>query len=92
MSHSWRVTGLLALVGFVAYLVRADVAVAQERMVPAIGITMAAMGAVTAWGFQLPYAVFQVPAGIFGERVGARIALGLTLLGCAVSSLVTSAL
>ncbi len=92
MSHSWRVTGLLSLVCFVSYLVRADVAVAQERMVPAIGITMAAMGAVTAWGFQLPYALFQVPAGMFGERVGARIALALTLLACGVSSLVTALL
>ena len=45
---------MLGLVCFVAYLVRADVAVAQERMVPAMGITMATMGAITAWGFQLP--------------------------------------
>ena len=92
MPHSWRVTGLLGLVCFVAYLVRADVAVAQERMVPAIGITMATMGAVTAWGFQLPYALFQVPAGMFGERVGARTALALTLLACSVSSLLTGLL
>ena len=92
MPHSWRVTGLLGLVCFVAYLVRADVAVAQERMVPAIGITMATMGAITAWGFQLPYALFQVPAGMFGERVGARTALAVTLLACSVSSLLTGLL
>ena len=92
MSTSWRVTGLLSLVCFVAYLVRADVAVAQERMVPALGITMATMGAITAWGFQLPYAVFQVPAGMFGERFGARTALALTLLACSASSLLTGLL
>ena len=85
-------TGLLGLVCFVAYLVRADVAVAQERMVPAIGITMATMGAITAWGFQLPYALFQVPGGMFGERFGARTALALTLLACGVSSLLTGLL
>jgi MFS transporter, ACS family, glucarate transporter len=89
MSTSWRVTLLLGLVCFVAYLVRADVAVAQERMVPALGLSMATMGAITAWGFQLPYAVFQVPAGIFGERVGARAALALALLACSASSLTT---
>jgi sugar phosphate permease len=83
---------LLGLVCFVAYLVRADVAVAQERMVPAMGITMAAMGAITAWGFQLPYALFQMPAGMFGERVGARAALAVTLLACSISSLVTALL
>ena len=61
--------------------VRADVAVAQERMVPALGLTMASMGAITAWGFQLPYTLFQVPGGMFGERFGVRAALALTLLG-----------
>ena len=35
------------------------------------------MGAITAWGFQLAYTLFQVPAGMFGERVGARTALML---------------
>ena len=83
---------MLGLVCFVAYLVRADVAVAQERMVPAIGITMATMAAITAWGFQLPYALFQVPGGMFGERFGARTALALTLLACGVSSLLTGLL
>ena len=91
MPHPWRVTFLLSLVTCVAYLVRADVAVAQERMVPAVGLTMVAMGAITAWGFQLAYALFQVPAGLFGERVGARAALGLALAGCSLSSFITSA-
>ena len=92
MSESWRVTLLLGLVCFVAYLVRADVAVAQERMVPALGLTMASMGAITAWGFQLPYALFQVPGGMFGERFGVRAALALTLLACSASSFITGLL
>jgi ACS family D-galactonate transporter-like MFS transporter len=50
------------------------------------------MAAITAWGFQLPYALFQVPGGMFGERVGARTALALTLLACSVSSLLTGLL
>ena len=91
MPHPWRVILLLSLVTGVAYLVRADVAVAQERMVPAMGLTMITMGAITAWGFQLAYALFQVPAGMFGERFGARTALGLTLLGCSIASFATSA-
>ena len=73
----------------VAYLVRADIAVAQERMVPALGLTMAGMGAITAWGFQLSYALFQVPAGMFGERFGARTALMVALLGCSAASFAT---
>ena len=92
MPQHWRVIFLLSLVTGVAYLVRADVAVAQERMVPAVGLTMVAMGAITAWGFQLSYALFQVPAGMFGERFGARSALALALFGCSLSSFLTSAM
>jgi ACS family glucarate transporter-like MFS transporter len=89
MSSSWRVVSLLSLVSCVGYLVRADVAVAQERMVPALGLTMTAMGAITAWGFQLAYTVFQVPAGLFGERAGVRTALMFALLGCSAASFAT---
>jgi ACS family glucarate transporter-like MFS transporter len=92
MPQHWRVIVLLSLVSGVAYLVRADVAVAQERMVPAVGLTMIGMGAITAWGFQLSYALFQVPAGMLGERFGARTALGLALVGCGVASFLTSAM
>lgn len=89
MPSPWRVVSLLCAVTCVGYLVRADVAVAQERMVPALGLTMTAMGAITAWGFQLAYTVFQVPAGLVGERVGARTALMLALFGCSVASFAT---
>lgn len=92
MPQHWRVILLLSLVTGVAYLVRADVAVAQERMVPAVGLTIVGMGAITAWGFQLSYALFQVPAGMFGERFGARWTLALALVGCSVASFLTSAL
>jgi ACS family glucarate transporter-like MFS transporter len=92
MPPHWRVVVLVSLVTGVAYLVRTDIAVAQERMVPALGITMAGMGAITAWAFQLPYAVFQIPGGMFGERFGARAALALALGGCALASLITAGL
>src|SRR3954462_15673216 len=91
-GRHWRIILLLSLVTGVAYLVRADVAVAQERMAPAMGLSMIAMGAITAWGFQLAYALFQVPAGMFGERFGARTALALALAGCSLASFLTSAM
>ncbi len=89
MKNNWRVVALVSLVSLVAYLVRADVAVAQERMAPALGLTMADMGAITAWAFQLSYALLQVPAGMFGERYGVRVALSLAMLGCSAASLIT---
>ncbi len=91
LNH-WRIVGLLGLVTGIAYLVRTDVAVAQERMVPALGLTMVTMGAITAWAFQLTYALFQVPAGMFGERYGARTTLMLTLVGCSIASLMAALL
>jgi MFS transporter, ACS family, glucarate transporter len=87
--RSWRIVSLLCAVACIAYLVRTDVAVAQERMAPALGLTMTAMGAITAWGFQLSYALLQVPAGLFGERFGVRAALALAMLGCGLASLIT---
>lgn len=90
MQNNWRVVSLLCLVSGVAYLVRTDIAVAQERMAPALGLTMADMGVITAWAFQLTYALLQVPMGLAGERFGARRTLALALLGCATASLVTA--
>lgn len=89
MPNNWRAVILLSSVSCVVYLVRSDIAVAQERMVPALGLTMTAIGAITAWGFQLSYALFQVPAGMVGERLGARTALTLALLGCSIASVIT---
>ena len=89
MTGRWRVVPLLCLVACVAYLMRTDIAVAQERLAPALGLSMTTMGAITAWGFQLSYALMQVPAGMFGERFGVRTALALAMLGCALASLVT---
>lgn len=89
MNNGWRVVTLLCLASGVAYLVRTDIAVAQERMAPALGLSMADMGLITAWGFQLSYALLQVPAGIFGERFGVRIALALALVGCSIASIAT---
>jgi sugar phosphate permease len=89
MTNSWRVVALLCLTSGVAYLVRSDIAVAQERMAPALHLTMADMGAITAWAFQLSYALLQVPAGLFGERFGARTTLALALFGCSIASLAT---
>ncbi len=89
MPSSSRAVAVLCLASGVAYLVRSDIAVAQERMAPALHLTMADMGSITAWAFQLSYALLQVPAGFFGERFGARAALFLAMLGCSIASLVT---
>lgn len=89
MHRSWHVVAVLCLVTSVAYLARTDIAVAQERMAPALGLSMADMGAITAWAFQLSYALLQLPCALAGERFGARRTLALALAGTSLASIVT---
>jgi sugar phosphate permease len=49
---------LLGLVSLTGYALRGNISVAQEYMAPALGLTMNDMGTITAWGFQLAYALF----------------------------------
>lgn len=85
-KHPVRLVILLALVSLVSYALRTNISVAQEYLVPELGLTMSDMGTVSAWGFQLAYALFQVPAGFLGDRFGARSVLGLAILGWAAAS------
>lgn len=77
---------LLSLVSLVGYALRSNITIAQEIMAPELGLTMADMGTISAWGFQLAYALFQLPAGILGDRLGARLILGLAVAGWAIAS------
>jgi len=79
--------GLLALLSLIGYMLRSNITVAQELMVPDLGLSMADMGLITGLGFQLAYAIFQVPAGVLGDRFGAKPILGFSMLGMGIASL-----
>ena len=78
---------LLGLVSLAGYALRTNVSVAQEYLAPELGLTMNDMGTITAWGFQLAYALFQIPSGFLGDRYGARLTLGLALVVWVAASL-----
>ncbi len=84
---SRRVIWLLALVSLVGYALRTNIAIAQEYMAPELGLSMAQMGVISAWGFQFAYAAFQIPGGFLGDRYGARLILTLAVIGWSVASL-----
>ena len=84
-----RLIVLLSLLSLVGYALRSNITIAQEIMAPELGLTMADMGSISAWGFQLAYALFQVPAGFLADRLGARVVLGLAVVGWAVASFAT---
>jgi MFS transporter, ACS family, glucarate transporter len=76
----WRIFSFLFGFGFVAYMQQKTITVAAERMMPELGLTQVQIG----WleqAFVLGYAIFQMPGGIVGQRLGARrtlVIVGLT--------------
>jgi ACS family glucarate transporter-like MFS transporter len=78
---------LLGFVSLVGYTVRSDISVAQEFLAPDLGLTLNDVGTITAIGFQLAYALFQIPAGFLGDRFGARLVLGGALVLWALGAL-----
>ena len=87
MTRPSRLVWLLATVSLVGYALRSNITIAQEYMAPDLGLTMGDMGVVSAWGFQLAYALFQIPGGFLGDRYGARLILGLAIIGWSIASL-----
>lgn len=86
------VVTLLAVVTLVGYALRTNIAVAQEYMAPELGLSMTDMGLISAWGFQLAYALFQVPGGFLGDRYGPRLIIALSVLGWSLASFAAGSL
>jgi len=80
MRIRWRIFSFLFGFGFVAYVQQKSITVAAERMMPELGLSQLQIG----WllqAFVLGYAIFQMPGGVFGQRLGARrtfVIIGLT--------------
>src|SRR5882757_2903123 len=76
----WRIFSFLFGFGFIAYVQQKSITVAAERMMPELGLSQLQIG----WleqAFVLGYAIFQMPGGVFGQRLGARrtfVIIGLT--------------
>lgn len=90
-AASRRVVWLLAFVSLIGYALRSNIAIAQEYMAPDLGLSMAQMGVISAWGFQLAYALFQIPGGFLGDRFGARRILALAIVGWSIASFASGA-
>jgi len=76
----WRIFSFLFGFGFMAYVQQKSITVAAERMMPELGLSQLEIG----WleqAFVLGYAIFQMPGGVVGQRLGARrtfVIIGLT--------------
>ena len=86
----WMLAGLTSF-SFVSYLDRANISVAAELMIPALGITKVQMGQIFT-SFLIGYAIFQVPGGFIGDKLGARFTLAASALFWALLTLATGLL
>jgi MFS transporter, ACS family, glucarate transporter len=74
----WRIFAFLFAFAFIAYFQQKGLTVAAERIMPDLKISQVQVGWLE-WAFVLGYAVFQIPGGVIGQRLGAR--LTITLIG-----------
>ena len=66
-----RVAALTALVGMITYLDRTCISVTAPNMMKDLGLTQIQMSFVFS-AFTLAYAIFEIPSGWWGDRVGTR--------------------
>ena len=71
------VLGLTVIAYMITYMDRQILAVARPVIRDELGISLVMMGWIT-FGFRIAYALFQIPGGWLGDRIGAR--RGLTLI------------
>lgn len=86
----YRVMGWLALAAALSYLCRNAIGVAESELRRDLGLTHSQSGWVLG-AFFWTYALLQVPAGSFSQRLGSRITMSLFAIGWAVGMLATAA-
>jgi len=81
---------LAILVGFslLCYLLRMNISVAQQYMAPELGLSDIQLGQIFS-SFMVGYALFQVPAGLWGDRRGPRFVLTVVILSWGFLTLLT---
>jgi MFS transporter, ACS family, D-galactonate transporter len=89
---SWRIVPLLMGISFFAHFNRVNISVAgSEHLIPELGISPERMGMVYT-AFLIGYTVFQIPGGVFADRFGVWITLGLIASASAAFTALTGGL
>jgi len=90
MKHRHRVLSLLFLLSIITYLDRVCISVAGPRMQADLNISPERWGWVVG-AFTLSYAVFEIPSGAMGDRIGARAVLTRIVIWWSVLTSLTGA-
>jgi sugar phosphate permease len=87
----WLLFACLFGFAFFAYIQRTSVGVAADRMMPELGFSQVQIGWLLT-DFLASYTIFQMPAGAFGQRWGARRTLVLASILALAATFATAAL
>jgi MFS transporter, ACS family, glucarate transporter len=87
-AHSQRIVFLLWGFAFLSYLLRINITVAQQCLARDMSLNDIQVGYVFS-AFLIGYSIFQVPAGILGDRFGPRRVLTVCGLCWGVTTLLT---
>ncbi len=83
-----KIVFMLVAFSILSYALRMNIAIAQQSMARELKLSDFQLGQVFS-AFMLAYAVFQIPAGIWGDRRGARIVLTVAAVSWFLATLLT---
>jgi ACS family glucarate transporter-like MFS transporter len=83
-----RILAILVSFSLFSYMLRMNISVAQQFMVPELGLSDIQVGQIFS-AFMVGYALFQVPAGVWGDRRGPRFVLTVAVLSWGFLTLMT---
>jgi len=84
------VLGLTVIAYMITYMDRQILAVARPVIRDELGISLVMMGWIT-FSFRMAYALFQIPGGWLGDKIGARRALSLVVTWWSAFTCLTAA-
>lgn len=87
----WIVVAILTGFSVTSYLQRMNISIAAQFMMPDLGLTQIQMGQIFS-SFLIGYTIFQIPAGIWGDRRGPRIVLTASALVWGITTVLTGLL
>jgi MFS transporter, ACS family, glucarate transporter len=84
----WRIFSFLFGFGFLAYIQQKTLPVAAASMMPDLGLSQLDIGYIEQ-AFVIGYAIFQMPGGVLGQRLGARLTFVIIGLLAFVATIAT---
>jgi len=88
-SIRWRILAILILASFVSYVLRYNLSTAAPAMMEDLALSVIEWGWILA-AFNIGYALFQIPGGVMGDRLGPRRALTIIAIMWGVLTLATT--